>query len=272
MDHLSSIHSEIFKPLILLRRLRCKMSSYMLLTSASQVLCEVGRHFAANFSSVFFDWSIRWNLAGISSSPRPSSPFQRYHSQLHSSVFRRCFSMFFAARSEENLEITDRFGGFFRFGPWIVIKCTLLESCPQGLCFGGKLWCSSDLESYSFLFVNLPWRHKESFISVRFTRHWWWPSTQFIERVRAMIQGWSGEVCFSDAPRWTRAQVCIATLFGSACLYNNISERFWEHIRALRYLQVKFWFKLLCMIIDRGYIYVSYKEHDRQDRYQQNLL
>ena len=123
-----------------------------------------------------------------------------------------------------------------------------------------------------FLFVNLPWRHKESFISVRFTRHWWWPSTQFIERVRAMIQGWSGEVCFSDAPRWTRAQVCIATLFGSACLYNNISERFWDHIRALRYLQARFWFKLLCMIIDRGYIYVSYKEHYRQDRYQQNLL
>ena len=55
-------------------------------------------------------------------------------------------TMFFAARSEENLERTDRFGGFvcgfFRFGLlhlWILNKCTLLESCPQGLCFGRKL-------------------------------------------------------------------------------------------------------------------------------------
>lgn len=40
----------------LLRRLRYKMSSYMLLTSASQVLREVGRHFAANFPSIIFDW------------------------------------------------------------------------------------------------------------------------------------------------------------------------------------------------------------------------
>ena len=135
MDHLSSIHSEIFKPLILLRRLRCKMSSYMLLTSASQVLCEVGRHFAANFIDPSGEtWREFPHRRGH------PVPFRGlYHSQLHSSVFRRCFSMFFAARSEENLEITDRFGGFFRFGPWIVIKCTLLESCPQGLCFGGKL-------------------------------------------------------------------------------------------------------------------------------------
>ena len=112
MDHLSSIHSEIFKPLILLRRLRCKMSSYMLLTSASQVLCEVGRHFAANFIDPSGEtWREFPHRRGH------PVPFRGlYHSQLHSSVFRRCF--FDVFRSSKRREFGDNRPFWWIFSIW----------------------------------------------------------------------------------------------------------------------------------------------------------